>query len=381
MECASALRPYRAWLLLLLLSLVPCFVLWPTPTSDQPSPGGISVAAATGSSTDSLTPEAPPDLRNSPQTPSSQGAQPPKPPLPPAAPATQRPLRPLGPPGRTAPPAEPAEGGPAEKRLTMAQQQEIMAKVQLLSDGEVRRELRAASQSDRGAPEEAKRRLTAYWLALAENRGVVSDPMQLYREPTAYCTWSQPNASFKFRPETETEHALALLELLRHVEAVWHRQLGYLYAFADGAYLGAWRHGGLIPHDTDIDIFLFLRANQTRFDFLDQARPLLPQGAIALHDISRTRHVGERAAHYYPPTRGRLQLVHLRRNASMDVSVFTPEKLSNKFSPLCHCRFAPLVGLCFERAEKYLFLAYGAGFRRPHQAHTQRIDLLNYNGR
>lgn len=58
------------------------------------------------------------------------------------------------------------------------------------------------------------------------------------------------------------------------------------------------------------------------------------QGAIALHDISRTRHVGERAAHYYPPTRGRLQLVHLRRNASMDVSVFTPEKLSNKFSPL-----------------------------------------------
>lgn len=47
----------------------------------------------------------------------------------------------------------------------------------------------------------------------------------------------------------------------------------------------------------------------------------------------------------------------------------------------CRCRFAPLVGLCFERAEKYLFLAYGAGFRRPHQAHTQRIDLLNYNGR
>ena len=77
-------------------------------------------------------------------------------------------------------------------------------------------------------------------------------------------------------PPSLTHVLQALLELLKHVETVWHQKNKYLYAFADGAYLGAWRHGGLIPHDTDIDIFLFLRAGQTRFDFLNQMRPLLP---------------------------------------------------------------------------------------------------------
>ena len=57
------------------------------------------------------------------------------------------------------------------------------------------------------------------------------------------------------------------------------------------------------------------------------------------------------------------------------------EKLNNKFAPLCRCKFAPLWGMCFERAEKYLYLAYGPSFRKPRHAHTMRFDILNYNGR
>eukprot|EP00668_Euglena_longa_P036460 GGOE01046859.1.p1 GENE.GGOE01046859.1~~GGOE01046859.1.p1 ORF type:complete len:356 (-),score=73.64 GGOE01046859.1:273-1340(-) len=342
MGCANALRPLRVWLLLFLLSLVPCFVLWPTAVTDPvPATGSAAPIAVPITTPTQLVAPQPINARRDtlPLTkPPLSANDTPTEGLPGGGPAPPERRRLDAEPSRPPPPAAPAEEMRPEKHLTLEQQQEVMAKVQLMPGAEVRRELRTASQPDRGTPEEVKRRLTAYWLTLAEHRGLVSDPMQLYREPTTFCSWSRPNSTFKFPSETDSEHARTLLELLRYVEAVWHQKLGYLYAFADGAYLGAWRHGGLIPHDTDIDIFLFLHANQTRFDFLEQTRPLLPQGAIALHDISRTRHVGERAAHYYPPTRGRLQLVHLQRNASMDISVFTPEKLSNKFSPLSRAR-------------------------------------------
>eukprot|EP00906_Rhabdomonas_costata_P005615 RCo008386 len=168
----------------------------------------------------------------------------------------------------------------------------------------------------------------------------------MMQDESKRCSWSI-GRKYRFPADTSSRKALCVLTLLRYVEQEWFQRLSHVYALADGSFLGAWRNGGFIAGDTDVDIFLFLKPSQTRQQWITEVRSALP-GGFSMADISSTRRLGQKAAPRLYSTRGHVQLTSSRTasNCTMDISLFEV--------------------WCLEQAEAFLLRAYGVSYRKPH---------------
>lgn len=222
----------------------------------------------------------------------------------------------------------------------------------------------------------------------------------------AACSWSHsspqqyPVAVYQDFSEVPPKY-MWFLELLKNkTDLLFHLNCGSL--------LGAYRHGGAVPHDADHDLIIpiWLNLHELGYKFAS-----CPQAAeMALDSIDGTQRRTSRQAelcgrskvewieivkeYLLRKLRDEVKVVgvywwgmevHRKEDESVHVdlrvNVMEPEPIAaggvaswimNDAGPVCRCRYGTLEVWCGENANATLRALYGADFMRPDRAMTVR---------
>lgn len=197
-----------------------------------------------------------------------------------------------------------------------------------------------------------------------------------------HCTWDalpRPRS-----PDVQSASAVRVGAFLRFLDRTVRSELGYRYVLTQGSLLGAVRHGGLIPHDRDLDATLLLPANETIHEVRAAiAAALQAVGspfAVETSDDGVSRWL-RLVDHVLDQTHGTPVVADLHVYPS--VRLQKESKLRAAFAASCRCTFSsaatdgPPVAVeaaCFEHAPDYLSSLYG-DWRVPSHVHAEREGL------
>ena len=196
--------------------------------------------------------------------------------------------------------------------------------------------------------------------------------------PSKMCSWARLQP--QMRPETNTSEAAVLGSFLKFLHDEVFTGLGYLYALRDGNLLGAVRHGGLIPGDSDLDAVILLPLEDEDGAGISSALDVL-RGAVQarldaigrpfrleVNDDGKSRwlvflqHDSGRAN--TPPLHADVIVypssLFAKPLRGHDGHKVYATKVQRAFSSLCLCPHWPLdASVCWESAPAYLRGLYG----------------------
>ena len=205
-------------------------------------------------------------------------------------------------------------------------------------------------------------------------------PPSVLHQP-ARCPWSATRKLADHNSST----SFYINRFIAFLEHDIHGTLGYTYTLRDGSLLGAYRHGGLIPGDTDLDAVVLLPLNES----VDE---LLRACTARLHSLGRPfdlQVVGS------DPRRWLVMLPWAQPIGSLrpvvaDLTVYSSARFLDRhatravgqvrdvFSNLCRCPFSHVDAQCFRRAPEYLAQVYGPNFAQPSKRHASQKQIFDY---
>jgi len=220
-------------------------------------------------------------------------------------------------------------------------------------------------------------------MAVAEQNGTASGQASGGFHSLPVCTWSDEDAS-KYDYPFWTGTTAAAFE--RTVDAL--NEAGVMYLLIDGALLGAWRHGGPIPEDRDMDIVCPVWLNDIA-TCADNKVPTLrgyeknDETKLELCGKTRASYVDESKAWLeskFPAATGfetrdfgGLSVNFAGVRVDWVVSILDQSILHD--GPLCQCRFGNTHGICLEHTDRLLERFYGKGYMKPHRAQKSNKEL------
>jgi hypothetical protein len=191
------------------------------------------------------------------------------------------------------------------------------------------------------------------------------------------------------RCKESNEKTREILGYLRWLHEHVFLELGYVYVLRGGSMLGAVRHGGLIPGDSDVDVELLLPLGESRRQVQTSIASTSPfdvtliEGSV--HDsadgtdewdawikFNWPASITHADIETYPSALF-TERVLLGKGTFLNTngSRIFPTATQSAFSSLCYCPFAPFTALCFESAPAYLFKQFG-DFRNKSEVHAPK---------
>jgi hypothetical protein len=176
------------------------------------------------------------------------------------------------------------------------------------------------------------------------------------------CPWSTRSPAFP--PDTESTTVQFVTQALKLLHQVWHLESGKDYWIRDGSLLGAFRHSGFIPGDTDADLAMILDDDWTFQEVLNHVdqrfQELAPRYAIRQDGAMHAQIVCIRP--WLPPVglkvwkKYRWSRIHL-----VDLSFGVKPKRME----LGTCRFGDIELLAPIDAKPILHILYGENYMTP----------------
>jgi hypothetical protein len=189
---------------------------------------------------------------------------------------------------------------------------------------------------------------------------------------TQFCTWSTPPYTY---PYWAAARAKAMIDTVRVLN-----EAGVVYFLTGGCLIGAWRHGGPVPCDGDMDIVfpVWLNGLATCTD-VAAGRPTLR--GYSQHDESKLTLCGARRDQYVALTADwlRRRVPGIRSIAprpfggvrvdfagiGVDWIVSILDQAYLYRGPMCRCQFGDVDAWCLEGAEFVLKEEYGVSVGAP----------------